>query len=492
MTKHHDPAAGATGPRDKSSAAAGRRRGGRRTSKLAVLRDRDFRLFFIGYTTSRCGSSMAGVALVFGVLGAGGSASTLGEVRGVEIGVEVLLLLGGGVLADRMSRAHLMRGADLLRCTTQASFAALLAVGHPDLWTMMLLMGVWAVGEAFFTPGLAGLVPQLAPNGQLQEANTLVSLATSTTTIVGPALSGVIVAAAGPSWVFAVDASTYLVSVLALTLLRIPPVERGEATSIMADLRAGWSEFWSRKWIVAECAQFALFNMLTWGPYLILGPVVCAQRLGGSRAWGLMMACYAGGSVLGGLAMLGRRPRRPLLVATFATFCYALPPLFLALHQDLGPLCAATLVAGVGSSIGGVLASTVTAERVPEAVRSRVNSYNVLGAFAPGAVGLIVAGPAANALGMTTVFWVGAGYLVVSTCLMLTMPSIRGMTQLPTTIEGGEAGPESQTGPGAGAGAGAGNTTLTEIATATEGRREGAAAARAAAPPVPDQSATGR
>ena len=125
--------------------------------------------------------------------------------------------------------------------------------------------------------------------------------------------------------------------------------------------------------------QFALFNLLTWGPYLVLGPVLARGYLGGARPWGVVMACYGGGAVLGGLLALGRRPRRPLVVAGVATFGFVLPPLALALLLPAPVVAGAALLAGLGSALGGALEATVTQQRVPAQALSRVGAYKMVG-----------------------------------------------------------------------------------------------------------------
>jgi MFS family permease len=128
--------------------------------RLAVLGERDFRLFFVGYATSLLGSSMATLAVAFAVLDSGGSQSDLGFVMAARIIPIVTLLLGGGVVADRVGSRRVMIGADAARCAAQAVFAAVLLTEHPPIWVFVMLVAVWGVGEAFFDPRSAPSSPQ--------------------------------------------------------------------------------------------------------------------------------------------------------------------------------------------------------------------------------------------------------------------------------------------------------------------------------------------
>lgn len=159
-------------------------------SWFGVLAEREFRLFFTGYTTSLVGAAMVPVALVFAVLEQGRSTADVGYVLAAETVPLVTLLLAGGVIADRLSRRTVMLGADLVRCVSELLLAALVLTGSPPLWVFMVLAGVIGAGQAFFNPALTGLLPLIASPGRLQQANALKSVATSTGQIVGPAAAG--------------------------------------------------------------------------------------------------------------------------------------------------------------------------------------------------------------------------------------------------------------------------------------------------------------
>lgn len=114
--------------------------------------------------------------------------------------------------------------------------------------------------------------------------------------------------------------------------------------------------------------QFALFNLFTWAPYLLLGPLLARQYLGGASAWGLISAAYAGGSVLAGLGLVGRRPRRPLTVAAIGTFGFAVPCLLLALHAAAYSVASSAVVVAL-PAIRSVCWLPADPDAVPQAAR---------------------------------------------------------------------------------------------------------------------------
>ena len=159
-----------------------------------MLRGRNFRRFYLGQVTSLLGTSMSAVAVIFAVLDNGGSAADVGYVIAARILPQVALVLGGGVLADRLGRRPVMLGSDVLRCAAQAVLAAALLAGRPAIWQFAALAALVGIGEAFFQPALDGLTVEIAPREELGSANALLGLARSGTGIAGPALAGVLVA----------------------------------------------------------------------------------------------------------------------------------------------------------------------------------------------------------------------------------------------------------------------------------------------------------
>lgn len=381
---------------------------------------------------SRLGSAMSSVAIAFALLDSGGTPTDLGIVFTANIVPMIAFLLGGGVLADRLGRRPLMLASDLTRCAAQAVLAAAVALGYPRVWVFVAAAFAVGAGSAFFEPALAGLPVNLVPRERLGDANALLSAAGPAAQVAGPALAGVLIAATSPAVVIAADAATYAVSALALALLRSPGVsvrpERPRARSLIGDLADGWSEFAARPWLWSMTVQFALFNLVTWGPYLVLGPVLARAYLGGARAWGVILACYGCGAIAGGLLALGRRPGRPLLVATLTTLGYPLPPLALALRLQVTVVTAAALLAGLGSAFGGALSATVEQRKIPAGALSRVGAFNMVGAYAFGPVAFIAAGWAAAALGARAVLGFGAAWSVLCTLAVLAFPPVRGLT----------------------------------------------------------------
>jgi MFS family permease len=415
--------------RSKSASANGCcRRSKWRSGKLGVLAGRNFRRFYLGYAASLLGTAMSAVAIAFAVLDSGGTPTGLGFVFTANIVPMIAFMLCGGVIADRLGRRAIMLTADVARCAAQGTLATVLLLGRPHVWLFAAAAFVVGTGNAFFQPGLSGLTVQLAPRDQLGNANALLGMARPATQVAGSTLAGILIAATSPAAVIAVDAGSYGVSALALALLRFPDAGRPATRPLLRDLADGWAEFAAHAWLWLGTAQFALFNLLTWGPYLVLGPVLAREYLGGARAWGAILACYGVGAILGGLLALGRRPRRPLVVCSLATLGFPLPPLALALHLPAAAVAAGALLAGLGSALDSAISTTVIQQRVPAQALSRVGSFELVGAFAFGPIAFAAAGPVAAALSARAVLGFGAAWATLGTLIVLAAPCVRNLT----------------------------------------------------------------
>lgn len=386
------------------------------------LRERNFRLLFIGQTASQVGNGMAPVALVFAVL-AHGTSSDVGFVLSAETVPLVVLLLVGGVVADRMSRRVLMLEADALRAMAECALGLWILLGRPPLWGFMVLAALLGVGQAFFNPALTGIFPQMLGDELLQRGNALSGISSSGGFIVGPAIAGVIVAAASPGWAIMIDGLTYLVSVVSLALIRIDWTAAEDAQSFLARLHEGWREFWGRTWLWVIVVEFSLVNAL-YASYLVLGPVVAKESLGGAPAWGAILAAGGAGSVLGGVAMLRIHPRRPLLFATLATLLGP-APLFLVAARGATPLVAATaFVSGIAIAVFSVLWSTTLQREVPPEVLSRVSAYDWVGSLALTPIWMALVGPVSSLLGVTTTLVTSGVVMMALVIAVLLVPSV--------------------------------------------------------------------
>ncbi len=402
--------------------------------RLGALRERQFRLLWLGQATSAFGDGLVPVALAFAVIELTGSATDLGLVFAAGLIPRVVLILVGGVWADRLPRQLVMLAADVLRCLTQALVAAALLTGAARIWQLLLLSALYGVGDAFFAPATTGLVPETVHADRLQQANALMGLTRSGFWMIGPIVSGAVVAAAGPGWAFAVDSATFAVSAWCLALIRLPRLPRPTATRFIAELRDGWRELTARTWVWASIVYFSIWNVAI-APLFVLGPFVAERSLGGASSWGLIGTCGGIGSVLGGAVALRLKPRRPLATGYLAIGTCALEPALLARPFPTAVI-ALSAVLGFGSlAFSNALWFTALQERIPREAISRVSAYDWLGSLVFQPLGYVVVGPMADAAGTSTALLLSAAILASSSVAIALVPGVRNLRRTEPALE---------------------------------------------------------
>jgi MFS family permease len=366
-----------------------------------------------------------GVALAFAVLDLGGSASDLGLVFAARTVSSVAFVLAGGVWADRLPRRAVMLVADAVRALAQGLVAFLLISGAGEIWHLGAAGVVSGAASAFFMPAATGLVPDTVSAERLQQANATMSLSRNATDIFGPAASGALVALVGPGWVLALDAASFAVSTVTLARLVVPAGAALELRqSFFADLRDGWREVTSRTWLWVSLIADSVANV-GMAAFYVLGPVVAADELGGSEAWGLIVAGGAVGGVLGSALALRVRPRRPLVAA------YGL--LFLAAPQLLGlvpplpvlAIAAASVLAYTAIAFSGAVWDTLFQQRVPREALSRVSAYDWMISLVLRPLAYALVGPAVVLAGRDAVLLGAAALICAAAASALAVPSVR-------------------------------------------------------------------
>jgi MFS family permease len=409
-----------------------RRLAGRHAGRLGPLVERDFRLLFGATTITTIGDRLAMIALAFAVIDLpGGSATDLGLVLAARQVTEAAVLVGGGVLSDRLPRNLVLVGASLIQAGAQAITAALVLSGSASVLLLVGLQALYGVGGGLVIPAEVGLVPQVVSAGRLQQANALQGLSRNLVGVLGPAVGGALVVAGSPGVALAADSVSFLVCASLLAAIRVPARPRGaEAPSFVRELREGWREFTSRTWLWSTVVLFGLGN-LAFAVWPVLGPVISAERLGGAGAWATIVTASGVGAVAGGLLAMRVRPSRPLVASIVAASPLVLQLTFMALHAPVWLQCFAAFCSGAGLALHLTLWFTVFQREVPERAQSRVSSYDALGSFVLIPLGSVLAGPVAAAIGEEATLVGAAVVCVVSWAVMLAIPSVWAIRAAP-------------------------------------------------------------
>jgi MFS family permease len=396
---------------------------------------RNFRLYFTLRTVSLLGDSMMPVAVTIGVLSAGYGPAGVGYAFAAWSAPVALLVLFGGVLADRFTPRRMMIVSDIARVGTQSLLAAVLMTGAPQFWQILSLQAVAGAATATFQPGVASVLPRVARD--VQRANGVLRIAEALVTLIGPAVAGVLAAVVGAGWVLVVDAATFGVSALCLFVLRL-----GAAAAAVNDgpmwrnLAQGWREFRARTWLWSVILIWSLYGLLVFGPAAPLGgSVIVAEH--GSLAYGIVSSVFGAGAVGGGLIALRLRPRRPLAAGAVAVTAFAACPAVVAVPLPVPVIAAGFLCAGIGFAFWNVIWLTTMQTHVPATVLNRVYAYDVAGSTMILPIGRALAGPAAQLFGLRHVLLAATVFGLVGSGCMLAVPAIRRLGRLPATDDPG-------------------------------------------------------
>lgn len=396
-----------------------------------VLRDEpQFARLFVGQSLSVLGDRVSFVAIPFAVLSVSGSASDVGLVTASGLFPMLLFALVGGVWADRFRRHRVMLVSDVVRCAVQGLMAVLLMTGTARISYLVPLMLVFGTADAFFMPASTGLLPLLVGPDRLREANALRGFTQSSTLVLGPALAGGLVALLGPGGALALDALTFAASAAFLARLKPRSTAVGTAEPIavgtfLKEVRAGWVQVRSRTWVWSGMAAIAVYHVVVLPSVFVLGPVLAEREWGGAASWSTVTAGFGIGSIAGDLCAYRLKVPRPMVLAAAGLAVASCQAIIIGSGASIVLITILEAVTGVGVSLFFVLWETALQTHVPEAALSRVSSYDYLLSAGLMPLGLVLAGPVSDALGVRPTLYAMTVLGVPAALALLLVPAVR-------------------------------------------------------------------
>jgi predicted MFS family arabinose efflux permease len=442
------------------------------------LSDRNFRLLTAGQFTSTAGDFCYAVALPWLVLSTHGGPVLLGTVLACYGVPRTVLMPLGGVLADKLGPRTIMLTADLVRCglvVVLAVFAAKHIVSLAALGPIAALLGA---GEGLFIPASFTIMPSLLRPDWLQAGNALNSAAVQFGSLLGPALGGILVASAGSAPAFAVDAASFGVSALALALI-VPRTRASLSGAGASSDGAGSAEMDAAGAAGAESAGTgtsgagaagadaagparpaaqrtpdeagagpgkpagvwallrhsrllqvlimvaAVANLTSAGTFEVALPSLAHMSFG-ATGYGVLVACYGAGAVIGTLAATkAGRLRRPAPVACGAFLIAAASICLVPFLGGLPGAAAAIVVLGAGNGFGNIIMITLLQQWAPPAMLGRIMGVVMLASMGTFPVSVLLSGVLVRAIGPIPFFPVAGAVLAVAILGALTQREIR-------------------------------------------------------------------
>jgi MFS family permease len=399
----------------------------------ALRAPRGFRLLFAGQALSVIGDRVQPVALAFAVL-AVGSPTDLGIVLAAGAVPFALFAIAGGVVADRVGRREVMVISDVLRAGVQATVAILILTGAAEIWMLTVLSVVYGISAAVFMPAMSGLMIQTVDGPQLQQANALLALTRSLGNVLGPSIAGVVIALSGPGEAIAIDAATFVVSAGLLLRIRpraLPEGEEGAHEGFTDQLRAGWREVRARAWLRRGLVAMSAYHVFVLPSVFVLGPALAAKELDGASSWATISAAFGVGTIVGNLVALRAPVRRPILVAAAALVVGSLQSAIIGSGMGTLGIAALEALAGVGVALFFTFWDLSVQEQVPPGAVARVSSYDFAVSVGTMPIGLAIAGPLADAVGLHETLLALSAVGVLSAVAWLITPAVRELRRPP-------------------------------------------------------------
>jgi MFS family permease len=340
------------------------------------------------------------------------------------------LALPAGALADIIDRRRYLLAVQGWMMAAAALLGILTLAGAVNAWSLLALTFALGCGSAMMMPAWAATVPELVPRSELASAVALNSMGVNVARAVGPAIAGVLVAAAGPAVAFVLNAFSFLCVIVVLVRWRREPRAPGTpAEGFVAAMRAGLIYVRSAARLQAVIIRATCFFFFSSASWALLPLVASRQAGGGAETYGILLACIGAGAVSGALVLPRYRSRfsRDALVRA-GTLVYAVAMIALAAGTTLPVLMPAMLASGA-AWLAVVSTLHVSAQfAVPEWVRARALSIYFVSYAAGMSGGSVLWGWIASRWGVPFALAIAAGGAVaaISATRRLTLQGEQG------------------------------------------------------------------
>ncbi|MFF8531324.1 MFS transporter [Streptomyces sp. NPDC015532] len=382
-----------------------------RTPGRPAHRDGNVLRWLGAYTSSMIGDNVFYIALSWAAVQAG-TPSQAGLVMAVSAVPRALLMLGGGVVADRFGPRRVVIGSDAVRCAAVLAVAALLFATGPGLWLLALLAVVFGIVDAVFMPAVGALPARVTGRDQLARVQGMRGLAIRFANVVGAPLGGLAVALGGSATAFALAGGLIAVSVPLLIFVRMRELPPGDAAdpaerTAWRDLLDGLRYIRGHRVLAPLIAAIALGDLGFVGP-LNVGLTLLADRRGwGASGMGWVLAAFGVGAGAAGLLLTlrGRLPRAGT-VAAAAILGGSVAIGALAFAPSVAAAVGVALVIGLLAGLSGALCGALLQTQSDPAYLGRVTAVG-------GIVSLGLA-PLSMPLTAAAIGWWGTGPVFVT------------------------------------------------------------------------------
>jgi MFS family permease len=378
---------------------------------LRALRYRNYRLFFGGQIVSLVGNWMTSVATSWLVYRLTGSAWMLGVVGFAGQIPSFALAPLAGLVVDRVNKHRMLVATQTLAMLQSFSLAAMTLSGHATVSGLIVLNVLDAAITAFDMPlRQSFIVDMIEKKEDLGNAIALNSSMVNAARLVGPAIGGLVIAAAGEGWCFFLDGVSFLAVIAALLAMTIVPraPKPRHAGGAWAEMREGWN-YTSRPGPIRSIILLLALVSLVGVPYTVLVPVFAGKILhGGPHTLGLLMSAAGTGALIGAIWLASRKSVLGLgRVIPIAAAAFGVGLVGFSLSRSLWLSVPLLLIAGAGFMTQMAASNTIVQTIVDDDKRGRVMSFFMMSILGAAPVGSLLAGSLAERYGAPKTLAVG-------------------------------------------------------------------------------------
>lgn len=345
---------------------------------LAPLGHRNYALYWIGQTVSQCGTWIELTATTWLLYQLTGSPLLLG-LGGLFRALPIFAFaIVGGAVADRVERRRLLLFTQSSSVVTSVLLGALVVTGQIAFWHIYLFNLLNATIAAFDAPGRQAMFPTLVPRGQLQNAITLNAVLFRTSTLVGPAVAGLLIARVGIASPFFVNAVSYFAIIGALLAMRMPPILARTRGSLLGEALGGLRYVRTNAIVPLVLAMEGALSIFGHNQALI---TIFARDVLGTDAegLGLLLSSIGGGAILGMFTLIALGDvRRKGVFMIVAGMVYAAAMVAFASSRSFALSIAILAVVGFADATWGTMRSTIVQLAAADAYRGRVMSLLIM------------------------------------------------------------------------------------------------------------------
>ncbi|WP_406732383.1 MFS transporter [Streptomyces sp. NBC_01794] len=372
-----------------------------------AYRDANVLRWLCAYAASAVGDTIYYLALSWAAT-RGGSPARAGVVLAISAVPRALLMLGGGVLADRLGPRRVVIASDAARSLIVIGVAALLLVSSPGLWLLAAVAVVFGVLDVLFMPAVGALPPRIAPPGQLARIQGMRGLASRVATVVGAPLGGIAVALGGSVTAFGVAGLLFALSLPLLLAVRITPLpaddSRPEAPALR-DLTDGLRYVRRHRVLAPLLVVIALGDLGFVGPLNVGLALLADERGWGASGMGWILAGFGVGSGATSLLLAVRgRIARAGLVQGLALIVGAGAIAALAMVAHIAAAVGVAVMIGLLAGLSGALCNALVQTRTDPAYLGRVTSVATFFSLGVAPLSFPVTGAAVGLWGTAPVF----------------------------------------------------------------------------------------